>query len=81
MDFLTSFRVLSSDSRPKTKMDVIASNLANVSTTSTPEGGLISVKQLFFYRKTQEKNSASGQTQGCGKECGSERGCRGKRGL
>lgn len=40
MDFLTSFRICSSGlAAQRAKMDVITSNLANVETTKTPEGG------------------------------------------
>jgi flagellar basal-body rod protein FlgC len=40
MDIFTSFRILSSGMKAqRTKMDVITSNLANVETTRTPEGG------------------------------------------
>jgi flagellar basal-body rod protein FlgC len=40
MDIFTSFRILSSGLKAqRTKMDVITSNLANVETTRTPEGG------------------------------------------
>ena len=40
MDMLTSFKILSSGlAAQRAKMDVIASNLANVDTTRTQEGG------------------------------------------
>jgi flagellar basal-body rod protein FlgC len=40
MDFFTSFKIIGAGlSAQRAKMDVITSNLANVSTTSTPEGG------------------------------------------
>ena len=40
MDFLTSFRICSSGlTAQRARMDVITSNLANVETTRTPEGG------------------------------------------
>ncbi len=49
MDFLTSFRVCSSGfAAQRAKMDIIASNLANVSTTSTPEGGPYKRKVAIF---------------------------------
>ncbi|ABC76849.1 flagellar basal body rod protein FlgC [Syntrophus aciditrophicus] len=49
MDFLTSFRICSSGfAAQRAKMDVIASNLANVSTTSTPEGGPYKRKVAIF---------------------------------
>ncbi|OPY05016.1 MAG: Flagellar basal-body rod protein FlgC [Syntrophus sp. PtaB.Bin001] len=56
MDFMTSFRVLSSGfSAQRTKMDVIASNLANVSTTSTPEGGPYKRKTAVFSSENTRK--------------------------
>lgn len=56
MDFLTSFRVLSSGfAAQRTKMDVIASNLANVSTTSTPEGGPYKRKTAVFLSENTRK--------------------------
>ena len=40
MDFLTAFGICSDAlAAQRTKMDVIASNLANIETTRTPEGG------------------------------------------
>jgi flagellar basal-body rod protein FlgC len=49
MDFLTSFRICSSGfAAQRAKMDVISSNLANVSTTSTPEGGPYKRKIAVF---------------------------------
>jgi len=40
MDFFTSFKICGSGlAAQRAKMDVVASNLANVNTTSTPEGG------------------------------------------
>jgi len=40
MDFSTNFKIIGTGlSAQRTKMDVIVSNLANVSTTRTPEGG------------------------------------------
>lgn len=40
MDYLTSFKICSSGlAAQRTKMDVITSNIANIETTRTPEGG------------------------------------------
>ena len=40
MDFFTSFKICGSGlAAQRAKMDAVASNLANVNTTSTPEGG------------------------------------------
>ncbi len=40
MDFLTSFKICGSGlEAQRAKMDVVVSNLANVNTTKTPEGG------------------------------------------
>ncbi|HRT61007.1 MAG TPA: flagellar basal body rod protein FlgC [Syntrophales bacterium] len=40
MDFFTSFRICGSGlEAQRAKMDVVVSNLANVNTTKTPEGG------------------------------------------
>lgn len=40
MDFMTSFKICGSGlAAQRAKMDVITSNLANVETTKTPEGG------------------------------------------
>jgi flagellar basal-body rod protein FlgC len=40
MDYLTSFRICSSGlTAQRAKMDVITSNIANIETTKTPEGG------------------------------------------
>jgi flagellar basal-body rod protein FlgC len=49
MDFLSTFRVCSSGlSAQRAKMDVIVSNLANVNTTRTPEGGAYRRKVAVF---------------------------------
>ena len=40
MDFLTALKISSSAlSAQRLRMDIISSNLANVNTTNTPEGG------------------------------------------
>lgn len=49
MEFLSTFRVCASGlAAQKTKMDVIVSNLANVNTTRTPEGGAYKRKTAVF---------------------------------
>ena len=49
MEFLTTFRICGSGlAAQRAKMDVIISNLANVNTTRTPEGGRTEEKPLFF---------------------------------
>ncbi len=61
MDFLTSFRICSSGfAAQRTKMDVIASNLANVSTTSTPEGGPYKRKMAVFASENVKKGFTFG---------------------
>ncbi len=61
MDFLTSFRICSSGfAAQRTKMDVIASNLANVSTTSTPEGGPYKRKTAVFASENVKKGFSFG---------------------
>ena len=49
MDNFTSFRICSSGlTAQRAKMDVIASNLANVETTRTPEGGPYKKKTVIL---------------------------------
>jgi len=61
MDFLTSFRVCSSGfAAQRAKMDVIASNLANVSTTNTPEGGHYKRKMTVFSSENIKTRSTFG---------------------
>lgn len=49
MDFQSSFRVCGSGlSAQRAKMDVIISNLANINTTRTPEGGPYKRKIIVF---------------------------------
>ena len=49
MDFQNSFRVCGSGlSAQRAKMDVIISNLANINTTRTPEGGPYKRKVIVF---------------------------------
>ncbi|MBN2397379.1 MAG: flagellar basal body rod protein FlgC [Deltaproteobacteria bacterium] len=49
MEFLSAFRVCASGlAAQRTKMDVIVSNLANIDTTRTPEGGAYKRKVPVF---------------------------------
>ena len=56
MDFLTTFKITGSGlSAQRKKMDVITGNIANVSTTSTPEGGPYKRKIMSFAADPMEK--------------------------
>jgi flagellar basal-body rod protein FlgC len=49
MELFTTFKIVGSGlSAQRKKMDVISSNIANVSTTSTPEGGPYKRKVMSF---------------------------------
>jgi len=49
MEFMSSFRVCASGlAAQRAKMDVIVSNLANINTTRTPEGGPYKRKVIIF---------------------------------
>jgi len=49
MEFFTTFKICGTGlSAQRAKMDVITSNLANVNTTSTPEGGPYKRKMITF---------------------------------
>ncbi|MDQ5988731.1 MAG: Flagellar basal-body rod protein FlgC [Syntrophus sp. SKADARSKE-3] len=49
MDFFTSFKICSSGlAAQRAKMDVVTGNIANVSTTKTPEGGAYKRKIITF---------------------------------
>jgi flagellar basal-body rod protein FlgC len=49
MDILSSFKVSSSAMRAQSqRLDTISSNLANIETTSTPEGGPYKKKSVYF---------------------------------
>lgn len=49
MEYFTTFKITGSGlSAQRKKMDVITSNIANVSTTSTPEGGPYKRKVMSF---------------------------------
>jgi len=52
MDIFSSFKVGASALKAhKTRLDTISSNLANVETTSTPEGGPYRKKSVYFQSK------------------------------
>jgi len=52
MDIFSSFRVSASALKAhKTRLDTISSNIANVETTSTPEGGPYKKKSVYFQSK------------------------------
>ena len=56
MDFLTSFRICSSGfAAQRAKMDIVASNLANVDTTNTSEGGPYKRKIAVFSSENVKK--------------------------
>lgn len=56
MEFFTTFKITGSGlSAQRKKMDVISSNIANVSTTSTPEGGPYKRKMMSFASAPLEK--------------------------
>lgn len=49
MEFLTAFKICGSGlAAQRAKMDVIVSNLANINTTRTPEGGPYKRKTIVF---------------------------------
>jgi flagellar basal-body rod protein FlgC len=59
MDFLTALQVSSSAlSAQRLRMDVISSNLANVSTTQTPEGGPYRRRDVVFASQPIVENFA-----------------------
>ena len=56
MDYFSSFKICGSGlSAQRAKMDVIVSNLANVSTTQTPEGGPYKRKVIVFQAEPLEE--------------------------
>ncbi|MFO7569299.1 MAG: flagellar basal body rod protein FlgC [Smithellaceae bacterium] len=56
MDFITTFNITGSGlSAQRKKMDVVTSNIANVTTTSTPEGGPYKRKIMSFASDPLEK--------------------------
>ena len=57
MDFFTAFNISSSAlSAQRTRLNTITSNLANINTTQTPEGGPYRRKDVVF-TAIEEKNS------------------------
>ena len=57
MDFFTAFNISSSGlSAQRTRLNTITSNLANINTTQTPEGGPYRRKDVVF-TAIEEKNS------------------------
>jgi flagellar basal-body rod protein FlgC len=57
MDFFTAFNISSSGlSAQRTRLNTITSNLANINTTQTPEGGPYRRKDVVF-TAVEEKNS------------------------
>lgn len=56
MELFTTFKIVGSGlSAQRKKMDVISSNIANVTTTSTPEGGPYKRKMMTFASDPLEK--------------------------
>lgn len=57
MDFMTSMRVSSSGMKAnRVRMNTISSNIANISTTRTPEGGPYRRKDVIFEAIPEAKN-------------------------
>jgi len=57
MDFLTTFKICGSGlAAQRAKMDVIVSNLANINTTRTPEGGPYKRKVIVFSSESIGEN-------------------------
>src|SRR5471030_1275381 len=57
MDFLTGMRVSASGmTAERTRMNAISSNIANVNTTRTPEGGPYRRKEVVFASMPQQRN-------------------------
>lgn len=57
MDFLTGMRVSSSGmTAQRMRMNAIASNIANVNTTHTPEGGAYRRKEVVFSSMPQQRD-------------------------
>ncbi len=56
-DFLTGFRISSSGmTAQKTRMNTISSNIANINTTRTPEGGAYRRKDVIFEAMPEVKD-------------------------
>ena len=57
MDFLTGMRVSSSGmTAQRTRMNAISSNIANINTTQTPEGGAYRRKEAVFEAMPEQRN-------------------------
>lgn len=57
MDFITSFKICSSGlAAQRAKLDVVTSNLVNVNTTRTPEGGPYRKKTIAFAAENVDGN-------------------------
>ncbi|MBK9292858.1 MAG: flagellar basal body rod protein FlgC [Oligoflexia bacterium] len=57
MDFLTGMRVSGSGmAAQRMRMNAISSNIANVQTTNTPEGGAYRRKEVVFSAMPQQRN-------------------------
>src|ERR1700761_822952 len=57
MDFATGMRISSSGmTAQRMRMNTIASNIANINTTSTPEGGPYRRKDVVFESMPETKN-------------------------
>lgn len=57
MDFLTGMRVSSSGmTAQRMRMNAISSNIANVNTTQTPEGGAYRRKEVIFGAMPEQRN-------------------------
>jgi flagellar basal-body rod protein FlgC len=57
MDFLTGMRISSSGmAAQRLRMNAISSNIANVNTTRTPEGGAYRRKEVVFGAMPQQRN-------------------------
>ncbi len=64
MDFLTTFRIIGSGlSAQRKKMDALTANIANISTTSTPEGGPYRRQKIAFAAEPLEKGFDSSLAQ------------------
>lgn len=56
-DFMTGFRISSSGmTAQRTRMNTISSNIANINTTRTPEGGAYRRKDVVFEAMPEVKN-------------------------
>lgn len=56
-DFMTGFRISSSGmTAQRTRMNTISSNIANINTTRTPEGGPYRRKDVIFEAMPEAKN-------------------------